>query len=230
MADKTKFWYLKQFNLFEGMDDAAMESVNRISSMSTVKTHQPVYFPDEPSRSIFLLKEGHVKISRLTADGKEAIVDVVGPGEVFGELGFAEETETRNEMAQALDDVIICAVKMEDFENLLKMHPELNLQVTKRIGLRLKKIEERVSDLIFKDVRQRIASFLVRYAEEFGKVKGGVVTVKAPLSHQEIATLTGAARQTVTTTLNEFRTQGLIDFSRQEITIKQFEELQQVAA
>ncbi|HEY5616055.1 MAG TPA: Crp/Fnr family transcriptional regulator [Bacteroidota bacterium] len=229
MPDKTKFWYLKHFNMFENMDDKVMETVSRMSSMSTVKTHEPIYFPDEPSRSIFFLKEGHVKISRLTPDGKEAIVDVVGPGEIFGELSFAEEADARNEMAQAMDDVIICAVKMEDFEGLLKMHPELNFQVTKRIGLRLKKIEERVTDLIFKDVKKRIASFLVRYAEEFGKVKAGVVTMKAPLSHQEIATLTGAARQTVTTTLNEFRSLGLIDFSRQDFTIKQFDKLQQLA-
>ena len=96
MPDKTKFWYLKHFNMFENMDDKAMETVSRMSSMSTVKTHEPIYFPDEPSRSIFFLKEGHVKISRLTPDGKEAIVDVVGPGEVFGELSFAEEADARN--------------------------------------------------------------------------------------------------------------------------------------
>ncbi len=83
--------------------------------------------------------------------------------------------------------------------------------------------------ILFKDSRKRIASFLVRYAEEFGKIKEGIVSIKMHLSHQEIALLTGAARQSITTTLNEFRSRGLIDFSRQGITIKQFDKLQRLA-
>jgi CRP-like cAMP-binding protein len=229
MAEQTKFWYLNHFNLFEGLDETAMMELNRISSMSEVKPHQPIYFPDEPSHSIFLLKKGHVKISRLNTDGKEVILEVVGPGEIFGELAFVEEGLQRSEMAQALDDVVICAVKQEDFEKLMIKNPELNFNVTKRIGLRMKKFEERVTDLVFKDVRKRVASFLVGYAEEFGKVKQGIVTIKMHLSHQEIAFLTGSARQTVTTTLNELRSAGLIDFSREALSIKQFDKLKKIS-
>jgi CRP/FNR family transcriptional regulator, cyclic AMP receptor protein len=229
MAEETKFWYLNHFNLFDGMDESAMKELNRMSSMSDVKQNQPIYFPDEPSHTIFLLKKGHVKISRLNPDGKEVILEIIGPGEIFGELAFLEEGAQRSEIAQALDDVVICAVKEEDFEKLMMKNPELNFRVTKRIGLRMKKFEERVTDLVFKDVRRRLASFLVDYAEEFGKMKRGVVTIKMHLSHQEIAFLTGSARQTVTTTLNEFRSGGLIDFSREGITIRQFETLQQMA-
>lgn len=229
MPDQSKFWYLKHFNMFEGMDDATMERVNRMSSMATIRSHQPIYFPDEPSGSIFFLKEGHVKISRVNSDGNEVILDIIGPGEIFGELSPIEDQDSRSEMAQALDEVVICAVKREDFENLARMNPSLNFEVTKRIGLRLRKFEERITDLVFKDVKKRIASFLVRFAEELGKIKGGVITIKTHLSHQEIAFLTGAARQTVTTTLNEFRSSGLIDFSREGITIKDFARLQSLA-
>ena len=229
MAEKTKFWYLKNFNIFEGMDDAAMDQVSRMSSMSMAKPHQPIYFPDEPSNTIFFLKEGHVKLSRLTQDGKEIILDVIGPGEIFGELSFSGIEESSGELAQTLDDVVICTMKKADFESLLKMKPELNFELTKRIGLRLRKFEERISDMVFKDVRKRIAAFLVRYAEEFGKIKGGIITIKMHLSHQEIALLVGAARQTITTTLNDFRSEGLIDFSRQEFLIKRFSELQKLS-
>ena len=229
MAEQSKFWYLKNFNILEGMDEAAMKRVEKMTTMSTVKPQQPIYFPDAPSRSIFFLKKGHVKISRIHPDGREVILDVVGPGEIFGELALIEEGEQSNEMAQALDDALICTMKIEDFESLLKENPELNMRITKRIGLRLRKFEERVTDMVFKDVKKRIASFLVRYAEEFGKMKEGIITIKMHLSHQEIAMLTGSARQTITTTLNELRSQGLIDFSRQGITIKQFDKLQRLA-
>jgi CRP-like cAMP-binding protein len=229
MAEQSKLWYLKNFNILEGMDEATMKRVEKMTSMTTLKQNDPIYFPDQPSHSIFFLKRGHVKISRIHPDGREVILDVVGPGEIFGELALIEEGEQSNEMAQALDDALICAMKVSDFESLLKSNPEMNMKVTKRIGLRLRKFEERVTDLVFKDSRKRIASFLVRYAEEFGKIREGIVSIKMHLSHQEIALLTGAARQTITTTLNEFRTQGLIDFSRQGMTIKQFDKLQQLA-
>lgn len=230
MADKSKFWYLKHFNMFDGMDEISMKEVDGKSSMQTVKTHQALYFPDAPTHTIFFLKEGHVKISRVTQDGREAILDVLGPGEIFGEIGFPDEEATgRNEMAEALDEAVVCTMRREDFEALLKMKPDLNLEVTKRVGLRLRKIEERVSDLLFKDTRTRIASFLVRYAEEFGKTKQGIITVGNALTQQEIALLTGSARQTVTTTLNEFRSMGLLDFSRTTITIKDFGKLKRLA-
>ena len=229
MAEKSKFWYLKHFNLFDGMDEESMLQVDRIAAMSSAKAQQPIYFPDAPSSAVFFLKEGHVKISRISGDGKEMILDVLGPGELFGELSMTEQEGARNEMAQALDEAVICTVRKEDFESMLRSNPGLNVEVTRRVGLRLRKFEERVVDLMFKDVRTRIATFLVRYAEELGKMKSGQITIRMHLSHQDIAFLTGAARQTVTTTLNEFRSMCLLDFSRSEIVIKQYDRLRALA-
>jgi len=124
---------------------------------------------------------------------------VIGPGEVFGELSLVSEEGQPNELAQALDEALVCTIRREDFESLLGQHPQLNVKITKRIGLRLRKFEERLTDLVFKDTRKRLATFLVRNAEEFGKMESGAITVKMHLSHQEIALLTDAARQTVTT-------------------------------
>ena len=107
MDRQSKFWYLKHVNIFEGMDDASMEKVNQMSSMSSVRSHQPLYFPDEPTQAIFFLKEGHVKISQLAEDGKEIILDVLGPGEIFGELSFSGSGDASGELAQALVDAVI---------------------------------------------------------------------------------------------------------------------------
>jgi len=229
MQEKSKFWYLKHFNIFEGLPQEEMMKVGEMSSISSVKKRQIIFFPEESSQSIFFLKEGHVKISRISEDGKEVILDVIGPGELFGELSLVEEGERQAEIAEALDEAVICAVDKRDFEGLLRRSPELNLEITKRIGLRLRKFHERVSDLVFKDVKKRIASFLVRYAEGFGKMKKGIVTIQPFLSHQEIAFLTASARQTVTTTLNELKAEGIIDFSRKTLTINDLSKLQKIA-
>ncbi len=225
MKSQSKFWFLKNINILEGIEESLVQSIDRMSSMSSVKKHQPIYFGDEPSRSIFFLKDGHVKISRISPEGKEVIIDVIGPGEIFGELSLVDAGEGRDEVAEALDDALVCAMDASDFQRMMKDSPELNLEVTKRIGMRLRKVQKRVSDMIFKDVRQRTAGFLVEYAEEFGKTKNGLITIDSPLTHQEIALLTGSARQTTTAILDEFRSAGLLEFSRNHFVIKDFEGL-----
>jgi CRP-like cAMP-binding protein len=202
--------------MFEGMSDEEMRRVDEMASMASVRPNQPIAFPDEISKNIYLLKTGHVKISRIDEEGREMILEIVGPGEMFGELALLNEEDggSTTDLVQALDEVLICAIRHDMFEMMMRDNPDLTFRITKRIGLRLRRFEERVTNLVFKDVRQRVVSFLLRYAEDFGKVRGGVVSIPMHLSHQEIALLTGSARQTVTTILNELRADGLIDFSR----------------
>jgi CRP-like cAMP-binding protein len=231
VSDPTKFWYLKNINVFEGMSDAEMERIDKMTSMTTVRPNQPIAFPDEMSKNIYLLKKGHVKISRIGEDGREMILEIVGPGEMFGELALIDEDEitANSDLVQALDDVLICAIKRDTFEMMMRDNPDLTFRVTKRIGLRLRRFEERVTDLVFKDVRQRIVSFLLSYAEDFGKIRGGVVSIPMHLSHQEIALLTGAARQTVTTVLNQLRADNLIDFSRSGMKLNDMSALERLS-
>jgi CRP/FNR family transcriptional regulator len=230
VSDTTKFWYLKNINVFEDMSDAEMERIDKMTSMTAVRPNQPIAFPDEMSRNIYLLKKGHVKISRIGEDGREMILEIVGPGEIFGELTLIDEddTPTTSDIVQALDDVLICAIRREMFEMMMHDNPDLTFRVTKRIGLRLRRFEERVTDLVFKDVRQRIVSFLLAYAQDFGKVRGGIVSIPMHLSHQEIALLTGAARQTVTTILNQLRADGLIEFSRSGMKLNDMSALERL--
>jgi CRP-like cAMP-binding protein len=225
MADKSKFWYLKNINIFDGMDDSQMKMVEKMTTMSKMGKHNPIYFPEQPSNNIFFLKEGHVKLYRLHEDGREVILDILGPGEIFGELSIVDQGG-RREAAETIDDALVCSMSMKDFEGMLLHNPSLNLQLTKWIGLRLRRFEEKLSDLAFKDVTQRIISFLVRYAEDFGKIKEGTVQISSSLSHQEIAHLTAASRQTVTTVLNELKERGMIDFTRKTLTIHNLKELQ----
>jgi CRP-like cAMP-binding protein len=228
MAEKSKFWYLRHFNIFEGLDEETLKAVDKLANMCTFKTNDPIYFPAEPSHCIYFLKKGHVKISRISEDGKEIILDIIGPGEVFGELLQPDDKEERNEIATAIGEVLICNMLRSDFEKMLRKYPELNFRVTKEVGTRLRKVEERVTELVFKDVKKRIASFLVRYAEEFGVIKSGIITIKPSLSHQELGFLTGASRQTVTTILNDLRTQGIIDFDRKQITVNDVSRLKKI--
>ena len=130
MAEKTKFWYLKNFNILDGVPEEQIKQLEKMASMSQAKKHFPIYFPEQPSMNIFFLKEGHIKLSLLNEDGKEIIIDILGPGEMFGELALVDD-EGRKEIAETLDDVMICSISKKDFETLLRQNPELKLRLTK---------------------------------------------------------------------------------------------------
>lgn len=219
MADKSKIWYLENFNLFAGLKNESMKNLNKISSMQTVPKNQPIYFAQEPSSAIFFLKEGRVKLTRLSDEGKELIIALVNPGEVFGELAIIDERE-RTDYANTIEESILCAISKKDFQNLIEKTPELNLRITKLVGLKLKKFSERIEELVFKDAEHRVLSFMYNLAQEHGKKVGTELVIKPFLTHQDIAKLTACSRQTVNTVLTGAREKGLLYFDRKKAILK----------
>jgi len=225
VLSKSKIWYLENFNLFEGLKPDKMMELDRKMSMNNIKRNQIIYFADEPSNSIFLLKEGQVKLSRVSEDGREAIIAILKPGEIFGELAITGETN-REDSAIAMDEAVICTISKENFEMLLMDNPKLNLKIIKIIGLKLQKVERGLENMIFKDSYSRINYFLVNYAKDYGKKIGDEIFIKSSLTHQDIASLTATSRQTVTTAMNKLKDKKIIDFTRNRIIIRDLNKLQ----
>ncbi len=227
MAEKSKLWYLENFNLFKGLNPESMEKLNRITSMKEFPKSQPIYFANEPSDSIFFLKKGRVKLTRTSPDGKEMILALVNPGEVFGEMGFIDDGE-RTDYAIALDECLICAISKDDFRRFVEENPELNRRITKLIGFKLRKFSERIEELVFKDAQQRVISFLFSLAKNYGKHIGEEIVVKPFLTHQDIAELTACSRQTVNSILTDLREQGYIKFDRRKLIIQNKNKLEEL--
>ena len=228
MADKSKLWYLENFNLFESIDQSNMEKLNNITSMQEIQKSQPIYFAQDPSNSIFFLKKGRVKLTRTSPDGKEMIVALINPGDVFGEMSILDDTE-RTDYAITMDECLICAISKNDFREFSEKNPSLNLKLTKLIGFRMRKYSERIEGLVFKDAQQRVISFLLSLANEQGKKIGDEIFVKPFLTHQDIASLTACSRQTVNSILTSLREDGIIDFDRRKLIIKNNNELRKLS-
>jgi len=224
MAEQTKLWYLQNFNLFQRMSDSMMKQLNDMTGMKSSGKKEILYFPDEPNDTIYFLKEGKVKLSRLTEDGNSTTLHIIGPGEIFGEAALLGEDRHEN-IAEVMEDAVICTIHKDHFQEMMMKSPNLNLSVTKFIGWRMRRISAHAEDLIFKDARQRICSFLLRYAKDFGKKMVDGWVVRPFLSQQEIADLTAVSRQTASQILNEMKEEGVIDFTRRYIRIKDLEKL-----
>lgn len=225
MESKSKLWYLQNLNLFAGLSPEEMKEMSEKVVDTTSKKGQYIYFPQDPSNSLFFLKKGGVKIASVSEGGRETIQAILKPGEIFGELALAGGG-VREDFAQALeDDTVICAIQVKDMEEVMALHPTVTMKVTRLMGLRLQKMERKVRDLVFKDARTRIVDFIREMAQENGKPVGDEILIRHVFTHQDIANLTASSRQVVTTVLNELRDQNLINFERKRILVRNIHQL-----
>lgn len=217
-AIPNKLWYLRNIRLFDGISPSEMQEMEKITHMEEVKKRQPLYLPGDPSSNVYLLKRGRVKIANTASNGKEVTFDILEPGEVFGELDVLEDAP-RSTSAETLDDAVICVIPRKDFDQYLAMHPTVMFKLTKLIGLRLKKIQSRVEDLVFRDVPARLAHLLSELGKTDGIADTQGIRLKVRLTHQEMANLIGCSRETVSATMGQFRDDGLIQMDGRAITI-----------
>ncbi len=189
--------------MFKNLTDDELAELDDLTVMKTTGKNDFIYFPKEPSKILFFLKAGRIKIGSYSEDGKEIIKAILYPGEVFGEIGIVGE-ESRKDFAVAMDaETRMCTLNVDQFKKMMEANDQLSLAVTKTIREKLRNIERRLESLIFKDARERIIDFMKEMAEKYGKKIGVEVLVKHDLTHQDMANLTATSRQTVTTVLND---------------------------
>ena len=217
--------FLEHFPLF---DVLTPEEKARLIQMVEVKVKPRfsyIYLPDEDSNKIFFLSKGTIKIGTHSTDGKEIIKSVLHPTAMFGEMGIVGE-QKRQDFACAMgQEVHYCTLKVEDFKRLMRSNHQLSVKILMLIGERLRRAENRLESLIFKDARTRIIEFLKDSANRRGRKIGFEMLVKHSLTQQDIANLTGTSRQTVTSVLNELRKSNLIYFNRKSILIRDMAKL-----
>lgn len=216
---KTKLWFFQNFNFLESMTKAEKMELSNCSVMKAHKRDENVYLPHDLSSRIYFLKQGKVKIVSFSGEGRELIHGLLNAGEIFGELALAGE-ERRESFAMVTEDALICQVGVSEFERILKNNPILNLQVTKLIGFRLKRIRTRLERMWFKSAEDRIRSLLNELAEDHGHEIGEGIEIPLRLKHSEIASLAATTRQTATSILSRLEKNGDIEYDRKRILLK----------
>jgi CRP/FNR family transcriptional regulator, cyclic AMP receptor protein len=226
--EKDKLWYLKKFNLFDTMGMEEMESISQMVAENEIAKKQPVFLEGDPSENLYFLKKGRVKITRIDESGKEFTLTLLEPGEIFGELGLFDESP-RETAAVALEDSLICTMRRNDFEKLMENKPELSLKLNKLMGLRVRRIENKIQELLFRDVPSRLASLFLRLLEQHARKMRDGVRINIKLSQQEIANLIGATREMTSSVINSFKKGGLINIESKYIYILNKKELEKIA-
>lgn len=223
--NQSKLWHLEKINLLKNLSEEELAEVDKKTIVKLAEKNQYIYFPDEPSKIVFFLKAGRVKIGTYSDDGKEIIKAILYPGEIFGEMGALGEDKRRDFAIAMDDDTRMCTISVDEFQDMLKGNPSLSLEMGRNIGEKMRNIERRLESLIFKDARQRIIDFMIQMAEQYGRTVGEEILVKHNLTHQDIANLTATSRQTVTTVLNELKEENQIYMERKRFLIRDIKNL-----
>jgi CRP/FNR family transcriptional regulator len=227
MSGDQKFLLIRNYDLWAYISDEEYEELNIMHHYIEAPKGEYVYFDSHNHNKLYFLKSGTIKIGHIDNDGKEVIKEIIRRGEVFGQFTL-ERNNLNGEFAQAYKgDVSLCAFNIDDFEKLLKNKPEIAFHFSKQVGQKLHKLQNRLLNLLNKDVRTRLLNFLIMLAQEEGEtVDGDAYKINNFLTHEDIAQLIASSRQTVTTMLNHMETEGLVTVNRQQIKIPSVKSLQ----
>lgn len=225
MYEELKYWYLRDHKLFWTLSMSQIKQLCIIVGFKKAKKGDVIYFSSSDVPRIFLLKKGNIKIVSIDDEGNETIKEILQKGDLFGELSLEQDSDV-NEYAKALtDEVSICSFLLSDFEDLLVRNPSLALSYTKFVGLKMKRFKNNYSNLVTKDAKSRLSSFLKDWAQREGKFEGNKVVIENYLTQSDIAQIICTSRQTATLLLNELEERNLIYYNRSEIIIDDISKL-----
>jgi CRP/FNR family cyclic AMP-dependent transcriptional regulator len=216
---QTKLWYLKRCDLFERLTPDQAGRLDRRAFLLKFSRRSLIYSSTEPGESVMILASGRVKIKDITPEGKETILAFVEEGEIFGELALLD-SQPRGEFAEAVEDSQVLVIPREELLWLMEQRPDVSLSVTKLVGFRRRRIENRLRNVLFLPSRERMVRLLLELVESHGERQGNACEIRLPLSHQDLASLIGLTREMVTRVLGQLQAEGLVQVQRRRITVR----------
>ena len=196
---------LRAIPMFSGVSAEALESIASLLIERSFPKHKTIVEEGAPGDYMYIIVEGRVKVTKLSGDGREKILELLEVGDFFGEMSLFDEAP-RSASVKGLSKVRILALARNDFLRLLARSPDLALSVIQELTRRLRQIDEQASSLSFQRVKERAMGLLVRLAREQPGLEG---RRKTPvLTHQQIADMIGTSRETVTRAVKGLKETG----------------------
>ena len=214
MNTSSKFLMLQSFPILKHLSEKDIDRLARISSFKKCNKGEKVYLEGDSIEFVYFVEKGNIELGAHSSCGKMLIKDIVYEKDIFGENMFTE-ANSRNEFAHAMtDNVQILMIPASDFKSTVESNFLFANEVMKLIVTRLKSLERRVENFVFKKAKSRIADFIISTAKKKG-IKIGIdeCLINHGMSHKEIACLTDTSRQTVARVLGDFKRANLIHFS-----------------
>jgi CRP-like cAMP-binding protein len=214
-------------DVFRALEPEQRAEVEQLITYQTFPVGQIFYSPDEYGEQLFLLREGRVRLYKLSIEGRALTLSVLEPVTIFGEMTLVGHW-MHDSFAEAMTECNIGIIGREELRAILTRYPRLSISFMELMGQRLREIENKLTDIAFKNVPQRLATVLLNLAGEAQHAAGDTPTV-ARYTHQQLAEMIGSYRETVTKAMGEFRDTGLIQIGDSGIQLTNLDMLNQLA-
>ena len=203
--------------LMNGMSQEAVHRFNAMVRTTKRRRGEWIFVLGDSADTIYLLREGRIKITALAEGGHEVLHEIISPGEIFGDTSALLHIP-RTTSAQTLEASLLCEIQRKAFETLLSMYPELSFQLLKSVGLRLKKAEAQLVNVICNDVSHRVREVLLDLmVKESGNVPDQPIKIK--ITQQDLANLIGASRQKTWQALKELEDSNVLRLMYRSILV-----------
>jgi CRP/FNR family transcriptional regulator, cyclic AMP receptor protein len=219
---------LRRAPLFEALDEDETKALRAGVTDVGLARGERLFDEGDDGDRLYVVLEGKIKLTRASADGRENLISLVGPGEMFGELSLFDP-RPRTMSASAVTDVRLAALAHDDLRSWLTGHPDVAMHLLKALARRLRRTNEVMSDLVFTDVPGRVAKALLDLADRFGTRQEEGLQVNHDLTQEELAQLVGASRETVNKALADFVARGWIQLHPKSVLLLDPERLRKRA-
>jgi CRP/FNR family transcriptional regulator, cyclic AMP receptor protein len=219
---------LRRAPLFEGLDDESARALRRQMTEVKLSRGEHLFLEGDQGGSLYVVLDGKIKLTRAATDGRENLWQVLGPGEMFGELSLFDP-RPRTSTASAVTDATVAALGHDALRPWLLERPEVSMHMLQALARRLRRANDVTADLVFTDVPGRVAKNLLDLADRFGEQDSDGLHVHHDLTQEELAQLVGASRETVNKALADFAARGWLQISARSVLILDPERLRRRA-
>lgn len=210
---------LKKSELFSSLKDSELKSISEYFEMVTYKNNENVFVEGDPSDKFYLVAEGSVKVLKHTMMGKDIILEIMSPGDIFGGVAVLDK-KPFPASAQAMESTTVIWISRQNLIRIMDEYPVLKLEVVKYFSDKLRDAHEMLKNIATERVEKRIASLLLKLSEKIGVEDKGFIKLDFPLTRQEISEMVGTTVETCIRTMSKLQKSGIIKSSNGRISIK----------
>ena len=210
--------------IFLGLDEAAATTLRSSMTLVKLRKGQSLFKEGDDGDHLFIVSSGKVKLGTKSPDGRENLLMILGPGDMFGDLSLFD-SGPRTATATAVTDTKLLSLGQDKVIPWVKEHPEVSLHLLARLASRLRRTNEVVGDLVFSDVPGRVAKALIDLGVKFGEKREEGLFVNHDLTQEELAQLVGASRETVNKALADFAQRGWLRLEARSVMILDYERM-----
>ncbi len=219
--------FLMNVPIFADLEEETLTKISLLGKRKTYEKESVILLEHEAGTALFVIIHGKVKVSRVSDDGKEVILSILGDSDFFGEMAILDGLN-RSANVTAIETSEIFLIQRSDFLDLLYNHPEISISLLQELTKRLRAADMKIKSLSLKDAEGKVATVILQLADDIGKIKQGIVEIEKLPFQQDLANMAGTSRETISRTLHAFSKRGLIELDGNKLRILDYESFKEM--